>query len=285
MSVDVRPATAADIEAVCDLLHTNMSARISRERWRLLLDYPWRPVDADRGWVALDGGRIVGFLGLVYADRSIAGRVERFCNICAWYLLKGYRGRGIGQALQAGAVANRDITYTLVTATAATDRAFRRAGLRTLDAERYCFRRRPEPRSDHEVFDGADAIAPYLDSGERRILEDHRRFALRHHLCRADGRSCYLILQVNKKGADVSYHEVMHSSDPEFLAAHAQSIADTLLDRGNSLLAVDKRFLPGTQAREPELLRQPRLYASPRLAPEAIDNLYNEVVLLDLKMP
>ena len=84
-----------------------MSKKITPELWRRLLDYPWRPADASRGCVAVDGDRVVGFLGLVYADRPFNGRTERFCNICAWYLLKDYRGQGIGREIQARASPTR----------------------------------------------------------------------------------------------------------------------------------------------------------------------------------
>ena len=108
MSVRVRPAEEGDIDAVVDLLFDNMSQKVSKERWRRLLDYPWRPPDADRGYVAVDGDRPVGFLGLVYVDRPVGDRIRRFCNICAWYLLKAYRGQGIGQKIQFGSVADPD---------------------------------------------------------------------------------------------------------------------------------------------------------------------------------
>src|SRR5262245_20280559 len=100
MTAIVRPAEEGDIDRVVDLLYDNMSQKVSKERWRRLLDYPWRPADADRGRIAVDEERVVGFLGLVYADRLIGGRIERFCNICAWYLLKSHRGQGIGQQIQ-----------------------------------------------------------------------------------------------------------------------------------------------------------------------------------------
>src|SRR6202008_2560273 len=113
MSVIVRPAEQGDIEADVDLLFANISQRVPKERWRRLLDYPWRPADADLGRVAVDGDRVVGFLGLVYVDRPIGGRIERFCNICAWYLLKSHRGQGIGQEIQFSAVADPRMTYTI----------------------------------------------------------------------------------------------------------------------------------------------------------------------------
>jgi GNAT superfamily N-acetyltransferase len=285
VSVVVRPAAEADIDGVVDLLHGHMSNKISRERWRSLLDYPWRPPDAGRGCVAVDGKRVVGFLGLVYADRPFAGRIERFCNICAWYLLKDYRGRGIGKEIQNVSIADKDQTYTLVTATAGTDRAFRGTGFQVLDDERWNLRRRVEAVSHLEWLEGPDAVEPLLSPEGRRILDDHRAFNLRHLFLSAGGRPCYLIVQARKQGEDVNYHQVMYASDPDFVAGHGQSIADAILEPGRAVFAVDKRFVPEAMPWESEKLRQSRLFSAPRLDPRAIDHLYNEIVLLDLKLP
>ncbi len=285
MSVIVRPANEADIDGAVDLLHGHMSAKISRERWRTLLDYPWRPPDADRGCVAVDGDHVVGFLGLVYVDRQFAGRTERFCNICAWYLLKDYRGRGIGREIQNVSIANKDQTYTLVTATAGTDRAFRGAGFDVLDDRRYLLRRRAGAPRQIEWREGPDAIAESLNPQDRAILEHHRAFNLRHLLISAGGRTCYLIVQARKQGADVNYHQVLYASDPDVVAAHGQAIADAILEPGRAIFAIDPHFLPETMPWVSEPIRQPRLCSAPRLAPTAIDHLYNEIVLLDLKLP
>ncbi len=285
MSVVVRPAGEADIDSAVDLLHGHMSAKISRERWRSLLDYPWRPPDADRGCVAVDGDRVVGFLGLVYVDRSFAERTERFCNICAWYLLKDYRGRGIGREIQNVSIANKDQNYTLVTATAGTDRAFRGAGFDVLDDKRYLLRRREGAARRLEWREGPDAIAESFSPQDRAILEHHRAFSLRHLLISAGGRSCYLVVQARKQGADVNYHQVLYASDPDVVAAHGQAIADAILEPGRAVFAIDPHFLPEPMPWESEPIRQPRLYSTPRLAPASIDHLYNEIVLLDLKLP
>ncbi len=286
MSVEVRPATVDDIERVVDLLYDNMSQKIPKTRWRNILDYPWRPADADRGCVAVDGDRAVGFLGLVYADRPIAGRIERFCNICAWYLLKDYRGQGIGQRIQFAAVADPKMTYTVMTATLATGRAFSaNSGFSVLDEFRYLLRRRAGSRGDLEIIDDLDTIASRLSPADRKLFEDHRPYNLRHLLLRSGGASCYVAMQVKRKGDDIDYHEVMYASDPALLAGVCQALADTILPAGKAVLAVDKRFVPAGQAWESEGLRLPRWYRSASVPPARIDHLYGEVALLDLKLP
>jgi len=285
VSVVVRPAGVADIDGVCDLLHDHMSSKIPRERWRTLLDYPWRPADADRGHVAVDGGRVVGFLGLVYVDRPVGGVIHRFCNICAWYLLKEYRGLGIGQEIQKQSIADPAVTYTLVTATASTDKAFRRAGFEVMDEERYCLKRQLGSTADIELIEGPDAVEPHLSLRDRAILLRHRTFNLRHLGFRHGRRNCYLILQNRKQGADISYHQALYVGSPDFLGRHGQAMADLLLDSDNAVFAIDRRFVRGQPEWEREPIAQTRLYRSRDLEPRQIDNLYNEIALLDLKLP
>jgi hypothetical protein len=286
VSVIVRPAEEGDIDRVVDLLFDNMSQKVTKEHWRRLLDYPWRPADANRGYVAIDGDRAVGFLGLVYADRPIGGRVERFCNICAWYLLKDYRGQGIGKKIQFGSVADPDVTYTITTATLATGRAFSgNSGFKVLDDTRYLFRRRADAGPDVDIVDDPSTIDPLLDAGDRKILRDHRPYNVRHLLIRAGEGACYIVMQVKRKGEDIDYHEVMYASDLSMLAKSAQAIADTILPSETAVLAVDRRFLPALQAAESEAIRLPRWYRSPRPPPKSVDHLYGEIALLDLKLP
>lgn len=286
MSIVVRPAAEADIDPVVDLLFDNMSSKVPKERWRRLLDYPWRPADADRGHVALDGDRVVGFLGLVYADRPIGGRVERFCNICAWYLLKDYRGRGIGQRIQHGSVADPDMTYTIMTATAATGRAFgANSGFKVLDDTRYLIRRSAGAGVRVELTTDPALIEAQLAREEQTILRDHRPYNLTHLLARQGSAQCYIVMQVKRKGDDIDYHEVMYASDRQLLGEMAQAIANGILGSDRAVLAIDARFLAVPPACESETIRLPRWYRSPRVPPALVDHLYGEIALLDLKLP
>lgn len=286
MTVTVRPAEEGDVDSVVDLLFDNMSQKVTKQRWRKLLDYPWRPADADRGFVAVDGGRAVGFLGLVYVDRPIDGHVRRFCNICAWYLLKSYRGQGIGQKIQFGSVADPRKTYTIMTATLATGRAFgENSGFKILDDTRYLLRRRAGSRGDIECIDDPDRIEEFLAPGDRKILREHRPYDLRHLLVRAGDDSCYVLMQVKRKGEDVDYHEVMYASDLRVLGQFAPAIANTILGSDSAVFAIDRRFLPTPPDWESEKIRLPRWYRSAHVAPDRIDHLYGEVALLDLKLP
>jgi GNAT superfamily N-acetyltransferase len=274
------------VDGICDFLHVNMNSKFTRERWRNILDYDWRPGDADCGRIVVDGERIVGFLGLIYADRDIDGRMERFCNASSWYLLRSYRGQGLGEWLLRDAVADTDITYTNLTPTAVSALIFKKQGFQVLDAEHYLLRRRVEPNSAAaQLIDLASASDEDLGTGQR-IWRDHSSFNLRHILARINNRSCYLVLSVKKKGDNLAYHDLMYASDLAFVAKHGQDLADHLLPANDAVLAIDRRFLPETPPTAwVERIPFPRLYRSLRLEPKQIDHLYSEIVLLDLKLP
>jgi GNAT superfamily N-acetyltransferase len=286
MSVAVRPATAADVEAVCRLLHEKMNPRIAPERWRSLMTYRWLADKPDLGRVAVDGGRVAGYVGMVYADRELGGRRERIVNICAWYLDRDYRGRGLGFELMRSATSDPALSYTILTSSARTLPLLGAIGYRVLDAARLLWRRRgPAPAGLEVEADGA-ALPRLLDPAARRLLDDHAGLPVRPLLVGAGGEACLVVLSEKLKGDDVAYSDVLHLGNPRLFARLAQAIADRLLPAGKAVLAVDRRLLGGAPAAggEVEAIRVPRFFKSARLAPEAIDNLYSELQLLDLKL-
>ena len=77
----------------------------------------------------------------------------------------------------------------------------------------------------------------------------------------------------------------MHIGEPGLFAAHAQAVADRLLPPGKAVLAVDRRLLAGHPADgRVESIPVARYYKSNRLEPRDVDNLYSELLLLDLKL-
>lgn len=280
MSAVVRAAQSEDRDAVVELLHTCMNARISRERWALLFDYPWRPADAsDYGRVLEDRGRIVGYLGATYVDRQIAGQTVRICNMSSWYLLRDYRGQGHGRAMVLDLTAGPEVTYTDLTATPQVHAMLlAHAGFAVLDEERWILRRSESttrPAALQEVRLTAPPLADHVGLRDLRIVR-----------AEIGGNTCTLAMQVKMKGADAAYHQLLHVDEPEVLARHAEAIATAILPVGPAVLAIDRRLVPARPTGATvEPIPQPRLYKSRRLRRDQIDNLYNEVLLLDQKLP
>ncbi|HXV24075.1 MAG TPA: GNAT family N-acetyltransferase [Alphaproteobacteria bacterium] len=280
MSTALRVARPEDRDAVVELLHTHMSARIPRERWALLFDYPWRPEDApDCGRILEDAGRIVGYLGATYVDREFAGKTARICNMSSWYLLRSYRGQGYGRAMVQDLTSDPAVTYTDFTATAQVHSLLlAHAGFAILDQERWVLGypgKTVRNAQIHRLSPPSPPLSHHCNLYDLHMVQ-----------AQTDEGICSLVFQVKKKGDDISYHQLLYADDPGFLARNAVAIAAALLPDETAVMAIDRRLAPVQPSNSViEQIAQPRLYKSRRLRPDQIDNLYNEVLLLDQKLP
>jgi len=117
MGAIVRHAEYRDADAICQLLHTKMNARIPVERWRQLMDYRWLADKPDFGRIVESDGQVLGFCGMVYADRTIGEeqRAERVVSMSSWYLDKSMRGQGLGKAMLVSCIEDDSLTYVTLT--------------------------------------------------------------------------------------------------------------------------------------------------------------------------
>ena len=284
MSAVVRPAGEGDIEAVAALLHERMNGKIAPERWRLILDYPWRPAEMERGWLVEDRGQVVGFMATIYSDRLVRGTMRRFCDLSSWYLLGDYRGDGTGDTLLQAGMARPEVTYHTMTARRATGRKIRALGFSILDQSRSLYRPH-ETRRPLAAITEPCAIRDSLSSADRRTFDLHRGFDIHQAIIGDSG--VWLVWQRKLKGDAVAYHEVLHCSDPGFLSAHAAEIADTIVSGDRGVLAVDSRWIAeGDDAGEVETIPLARWFRpAAGVGAGDVDHLFSEVILLDQKLP
>ncbi len=284
MSLRIRPAVAGDRDAVCRLLSDKMNCRISPEWWRGIVDGRWAPWAEAFGVVAQDGQRLIGFLGVVYAQRP-DGR--RSGNLTSWYIEKPYRGRGLGNDMLRAAISEAEVTYTTFSSTPTALRLMKRAGLEMLDDRRFIWEagyRFAQPTI--EVLSGVSEIEPHLSSEQVHVLADHAGLNLRPYLIRY-GRSdsCLVLLHVKEKGADIAYYEVLHVGEPAVFSRHAGAFAAAILPPKQAVLSVDSRFLTDdAKPHRVEPIVVPRYYRPVGMGAQDVDFLYSEIVLLDLKL-
>jgi GNAT superfamily N-acetyltransferase len=284
MSAKVRPAVAADIDAVCRLLHEQMNRRLLPERWRRITTYGWLDEKPDFGRVVEDRGQIVGFVGSVYADREIGGRRERVVSMSSWYLDKAYRGQGLGFALMASATADESASYTMITVSPRNLAMLPKLGYQLLDHDRRVWSRSEGRIDGIEIEQDPARILPRVDARQQRMLNDHVQLPIHPVLISAGDGRCLAVFSIKRKREDITYFDALHLSDGAFFARHAQAIADALLPAGKALLAADTRLLGGEARGAVEVMPVARYYKSTRLSPAEVDNMYSELLLLDLKL-
>jgi GNAT superfamily N-acetyltransferase len=285
MTATLRRAEIRDIDAICSLLHTHMNPDFSLERWKRLFAAPWCADSPDIGIVAEDGGRIVGFHGHVCSYRTIGTRRERFVNFTSWYILKEYRGQGLGRAMLEMATADPDTTCTVVSLSPKRVEFFKTMGLQVLDSERLLWRKDGHEFENLEIIHEPDTMVARANPDEVKVLKDHQGLAVTPVLVSTRCTQCLLLLSITNKGNDTTYYDVLYRSNPGLFTDRAPDIAQALLPDGDCVLAADRRFVENDGAEaEVETIASPRFYKTARVKPRNVDLAYSEIVLLDLKL-
>lgn len=279
----VRPAVPEDAEAILPLIERHLGTGIGRDVWRRLFDIPWNGGTPECGWVLDQGGRIVGFLGAVHAERDVDGRPERICNLTS--MCVDVEHRGMAPFLVMAAARRTDCTVTDLSPRPSVLRLLERAGFTLLDPGKLIV---PPLLNAATLRHGRPAITcdpqrirPELEEPLRRTLDDHAPYGCLAVLAQQDGRRCLLVVK-RRTVRHVPLSEILFASDPEFLARHIERIVWTLVARQRTLAVSGDGRLFGTTPPRSFFLTSISMVRSTRLTREQIDNLYTELVLLPI---
>lgn len=301
-SVHLRPATIDDAPAVAHFLHQHMNRKITPDRWRHLLDYPWAAACAPHRGHLLAGadGSVHGFLGSVHAHRRLGGRLCRIVNLTGWYVEKPWRGGGWGLALMQAALSDGADAYTLLTNSARTLDLVQSLGFRLLDRQRHVWRRidqekkatDPVPEIPVPEIYGGGAARLRADAAGRRLIDDHAGLAVENVVIQSPGgKPTTALFSVTKKGADIVWWDLLACTAPAMLQHYAGDLAKAVLPDDRAVLSIDQRFLSGTVSSDACLPIPPTRLALVRqdnsgapLEWGAIDHAYSEIPLLGLKL-
>lgn len=286
--INLRWAVAEEKEKIQTYLFEKMG-KIPLERWGNILDCRWNETDDKYGVVVEEDGELAGFLGIVFADRMIAGAPHRTGNITSWFLEKHLRRGGLGQEMLTLITEPVGVTYIAISANFRSGALLKKINWQPLEDTRLYWNRTANILpSDLKLVSGVDGVAGKLKEGAAKIVRDHTGLNLTPHLLSTGTQDdLFFITYTKRKGDnDTAHVEILHSGNPVLLSKHIRDIANLLLPKQNSVLSSDKRFLlPNVSYDANESLQVPRYFKAKEKPPlEEIDFLYSEVVLLDLKI-
>jgi hypothetical protein len=279
----VQPATVDMFDDIYPLL-AELNATIPKEKWRQLIDYPWRRDGDGIGYVLVDNGSIVGFLSTLHSRRIVDGKEARFCNTAHWIVRKEYRGDSFRLLLSA--LRDPECTITNLTSSPAVSELMQKLGFQLLEENLQVFVPVPPlPFRNGAVLEtDADAVAAALRGTDSAIFADHEKVS-GHLLVREGDAYCYIVYSRNHRrmlGVNVPYCHIQYVSDREIFRRHVARIRWHFLRHcGACFVATDERFVGrdlGVFSRA-HRLAAPRYYRSRSLAPHQVDNLYTELVL------
>lgn len=291
MNVTVIEAKPEHFEKIYPLLRKLNDKTISKTEWNRLLTHPWSEGKPYGFVLHTEAGDIVGFLGTVYSRREVDGETVIFCNLTSWVVDEAYRQHSLKLAF--AALKDREATITAFTATKAVSPIWAKLGLRTLEpAYRIALSVNPFTGvgSDWRASFGPEEARAMLTPSEGCLFDEHAAYGCQHLVVyskRDPARYCYFIFTITRiKGMPLAH--IHYVSDRSvFDEASAFSMWAIARQARTPAALVPERFL-GKRGlagviRYRYVFRPDKIfYRSPRVGPELIDNLYSELILLNL---
>jgi len=267
---------------VAAFLREQMDPPWSLDSWRQAITSPWPSPSSNHGFQLLDGERIVGAYVAYYAEREVAGAVERTCNLGTWAVHPDYRGEGLRLLLEL--LRQDGYTYTDLTPNPTVQRIISRLGFEPLGTEAIAVPNLPWlplPGRGRVTTDPA-TIERELSGDELRLYRDHAgAAAVRHLLLRRGRERCYVALRMDA-WRRLPICTLLYVGNAKLLAGMAGPFARHLLIRHGAVAhVIDGSIAPSYRPRL--FLRKARswrTFRSDRLRPEQIDYLYSELACL-----
>jgi GNAT superfamily N-acetyltransferase len=283
MAVTVAPITDADTAAVGRFLTEQLNPRVTPTTWADAVDTPWAVERPNAGFMLLDDDRVVGVHLAFYSERTVAGNVERFCNLGAWCVHPDYRLHGM--RLLKALLAQDGYHFTDLSPSGNVVPINEKLRFAFLDTETALTPNLPWPSlpGRTRILTDPDAIEAALTGDDLALYHDHAHAAAAHHLVLRRGeRTCYVIFRKDRRKDLPLFASILHVSDPELYRQAARPLARHLLVRHRTLATLGERRVTGGRPAMSYTLKEPRrkMFRSDSLGPHQIDDLYSELVCL-----
>jgi hypothetical protein len=281
--VEMRPIGPADVAAVAEFLHANLSERVPVAAWARAVDVHWDVDRPNAGFMLLDGEAVVGAHLAFYSERTIAGRREQFCNLGAWCVLPDHRFHGL--RLLRALLAQDGYHFVDLSPSGNVVGLNTRLGFRFLDTTTTVVPNVPwlsRPGRDTISADPA-LLERTLTGRELQIYRDHAASpAARHLLLMRGGEWCYVIFRKDRRKGLPLFASILHVSRPQLFRAMAGPLARHLLLRHGTAATLVERAVVEHRPRVALVIESHRrkMFRSPWLEPAQIDYLYSELVCL-----
>jgi hypothetical protein len=280
----LEPIRDSDLPAFCRFLTEHLSSARSAEQWAEAFQQGWGRTKPNNGFLIRDQERIVGGIGAIYAERTIRGRPEQFCNITSWCVLEAYRAQSMRLAM--AVVSQPGFHFTDLTPTEVVSKTLQFLKFKPMNERHAVWPNFPWPFSrlaGVRVIADPDGIEKVLSASDAKAFRDHRKFPwLRHAAVGRPGAFCHVVWKPNRlKGTRGAM--VLAFSDVELFLRNRLALGAHLLRRGYLYTRVESRLLPRlpTLSRELTGFRN-KVFRSDTLSDADISNLYSEIVALDL---
>lgn len=280
-SVEVEPIAEADILTVAQFLCATIGPHISTDDWVRAMTPSWDVAQPNYGFLLREDGRVVGAHLALYSERTIDGRVQRFCNLGTWAVAEQHRAAGL--RLLRSILRQKGYVFTDFTPNRKIIALNERLGFARLDTTRVAALNIPWPVWSRRVrvVDDPDEIEELLVGQDLTIYRDHAQAAAARHVVLHNGnRHCYVMFRCDygRFKSRPTFGTVLYVGDRDVFAKCAPHLYRYLLIRHRLPATLAEIRVVGDRPPRSVSVGSPaKMYLSDDVDPSQIDDLYSEL--------
>lgn len=283
-SVVLKEIADGDVRSAANFLHEYMNSQLPVAQWQRAMETNWLEDAPNHGFILKEGDRIVGILCAIYSKQMVNGAIEKFCNPHSWCVLPEYRAKSVQLVL--AVIKQKGFHFTMFSANQSGIEIFSFLKFKPMDSTVIVY-------PAFFLFGGGDTIRIVDDRKESienlpasvgKVYKHHWDYPwIKSIVFGSEGRYC-LVLYKKKKFKRLPSARIIYVSDPDLFHDSLPVLKKHfLVSRGIFTYRIENRLL--TKPVGFELGRQQghqKLYLSDALSEKDIQNVYSELVVLDI---
>jgi GNAT superfamily N-acetyltransferase len=176
--MQIRKAYASDEQTILDFFNKFDITSNSHEVKRKLFIKQFDCDENFHGILIEDKGKIIAYLGLIFAERTFENQIYKFCNLTSFLIDPAYRGQKLTHKIIDEVLKLGDYTITAITPIPSLYKMYESKGLKKLDDFRSVFWRfNVNALGDWKIISSESEIKEILDEKNLKIYADHKQFS------------------------------------------------------------------------------------------------------------
>ncbi|GJL75496.1 hypothetical protein [Nitrosomonas sp.] len=281
----VTAITRHDLDEVAEFLHHHMNSRFTQQEWKKGISKSWLPDAPNFGFMLRCHSRIVGVLCAIYSEQDIAGCLKRFCNPHSWCVLSDFRARSIDLVLSL--IRQEGYTFTMFSPNKDGVEIFKYLKFKPLDDQVLIFLNMPSLLGAGKILNlqSFEQIKLLLPDRAAQHYVDHIDFPWLNFIFFSEQERYGFLIFKKQRYKRLASAWIMYVSDTALFCRCWPTIRTHLLIKcGLFTSKIEARLLEDQRMKTWLDSEQGarKFFLSKELSADCIQNLYSELVTLDL---
>lgn len=192
----IRKVNTADRETIIEMFNTLDHIVSSHELKSRLFEKHFQCDEDFFGLLIEDNGKVIAYLGLIFADRIINNKQVKFCNLTSFLIDPAYRGQKLTHSIIDEVKKLGDYTITAITPIPSLYKMYESKGLVKTSDFRVVFWNTSNIKGKWQIIKDTELISRLLNKDDLQIYLDHSKFKC---ICAVVSNGVESILLVGKK--------------------------------------------------------------------------------------